>query len=61
MWLSGKNLPAGQETQVPSLVWEDPLEEEIAAHCSTRAWEIPWSEEPGWLQSTGSQRLRLDK
>ena len=56
-----KNLPAGQETQVPSLVREDPLEEEMAAHSSVLAWEIPWTEEPGWLQSTGSQRLGHDE
>ena len=53
-----KNLPAGQETQVPSLVREDPLEEEMAAHSSVLAWEILWTEEPGWLQSTGWQKIR---
>ena len=41
-----KNLPAMQETQVPSLGWEDPLEKEMATHSSI-AWEIPWTEEPG--------------
>ena len=50
-----KNLPAMQETQVQSLSWEDPLEEEMAAHFSILAWRIPWTEEPGGLQSMGSQ------
>ena len=40
--------------------WEDPLEEETAAHSSVLAWRIPWTEEPGGLQSTGSQRFRRD-
>ena len=49
-----------QETWVQSLGREDPLEEEMAAHCSTLAWRIPWTEEPGGLQSMGSQsRTRL--
>ena len=56
-----KNLPAGQEMQVPSLVREDPLEKEMATHSSVLAWEIPWTEEPGGLQSTGSQRLGRDE
>ena len=43
---------------VPSLVWEDPLEKEMATHSSILAWEIPWTEEPGRLQSMGSQRVR---
>ena len=47
-----------QETQVRSLGQEDPLEEEIATHSSILAWEIPWTEEPGGLQSMGSQRVR---
>ena len=47
-----------QETEVPSLGQEEPLEEEIATHSSVRAWEIPWTEEPGGLQSTGSQKCR---
>ena len=51
-----KNLPAMQEIQVPSLGW-DPLEEEMAMHSGIFAWEIPWTEEPGGLQSTGSQRV----
>ena len=53
-----QNSPAMQETseaQVPSLGWEDPLEEEMATHSSILAWEILWTEEPGGLQSMGSQ------
>ena len=46
-----------QETWVQSLGWEDPLEEEKATHSSILAWRIPWTEEPGGLQSTGSQRV----
>ena len=46
-----KNLLAVQETQVPSLGWEDPLEEGVATHSSILAWRIPWTEEPGRLQS----------
>ena len=53
-----KNLPAKQETQVPSLGWEDPLEKEMATHSSILAWEIPWTEEPGGLQSMGFQKSR---
>ena len=45
---------------VSSLGWEDPLEEEMATHSSILAWRIPWTEEPGRLQSMGSQRLRYD-
>ena len=52
------NLPAMQETWVRSLGWEDPLEKGMATHSSTLAWRIPWTEEPGGLQSTGSQRVR---
>ena len=52
-----KNLPAMQETQVWSLGWEDPLEEEMATHSSILAWKIPWTEEPGGLQSMGWQRV----
>ena len=44
-----------QETWVLSLGWEDPLEKEMATHSSTLGWRIPWTEEPGGLQSTGSQ------
>ena len=47
-----------QETQVQSLVPEDPLEKEMAPHSSILAWRIPWREEPGWLQSMGTQRVR---
>ena len=46
-----------QETWVQSLGQEDPLEEEMATHSSVFAWEIPWTEEPGGLQSTGLQRV----
>ena len=52
-----KNLPAMQEMQVQSLGLEDPLEEEMAMHSSILAWEIPWTEEPGRLQSTGPERV----
>ena len=52
-----KNLPAVQEMQVQSLGQEDPLEKEMATHCSILAWRIPRTEEPGGLQSTGSQRV----
>ena len=52
-----KNLPAVWETWVWSLGREDPLEKEMAIHSSTIAWKIPWTEEPGRLQSTGSQRV----
>ena len=45
------------ETWVQSLGWEDPLEKEMAIHSSTVAWKIPWTEEPGRLQSMGSQRV----
>ena len=51
-----KNLPAVQETQVQSLGPEDPLEEEMATHSSILAWRIPWTEEPGGLQSMGFPR-----
>ena len=52
-----KSLPAMQETWVRSLGWEDPLEKEMATHSSTLAWKIPRIEEPGGLQSMGSQRV----
>ena len=52
-----KRLPAMQETQVPSLGWEDPLEKEMAIHCSILAWKIPWMEEPGGLQAMWLQRV----
>ena len=49
-----------QERQVKSLGWEDPLEEGMATHSSIVAWRIPWTEEPGGLQSVGSQRVGQD-
>ena len=49
-----------QETRVRSLGREDPLEESMATHSSILAWRIPWTEEPGGLQSMGSQRVRYD-
>ena len=55
-----KHLPAMRETQVRSLGREDPLEKEMATHSSILAWRIPWTEEPGGLQSTGLQRVRHD-
>ena len=55
-----KNLPAIQETQLRSPGQEDPLEKEMATHVSTLAWRIPWTEEPGRLQSMGSQRVGHD-
>ena len=55
-----KRLPGMQETQVQSLGQEDPLEKEMATHSSTLAWRIPWTEEPGKLQSMGSQRVGHD-
>ena len=55
-----KRLPARRETRVQSLGGEDPLEKEMATHSSILAWKIPWMEEPGRLQSMGSQRLGLD-
>ena len=54
---SVKNLPAMQETQLPLLSREDPLEKEMATHSSILTWRIPWTEEPGRLQSMGSQEL----
>ena len=55
-----KRLPAMWETQVRSLGREDPLEKEMATHSSILAWRIPWTEEPGWLLSMGSQRVVHD-
>ena len=52
-----KNLPAIQESLVQFLDWEDPLEKEMEIHSSTIAWKIPWTEEPGRLQSMGSRRV----
>ena len=55
-----RNLAAMWETCVRSLGWEDPLEEQMATHSSILAWRIPWTEEPGRLQSIGSQRVGHD-
>ena len=55
-----KNLPVMLETWAQSLSWEDPLEQEMATHSSILSWTIPWTEEPGGLQSTASQRIRYD-
>ena len=55
-----KRLPAMRETQIQSLGREDPLEKEMATHSSILAWKIPWTEEPGRLQSMGSQRVGHD-
>ena len=55
-----QNLPAMQETWVQFLGWEDALEKEMAIHSSILACKIPWTEEPGGLQSMGSQRVRHD-
>ena len=55
-----KNLPAMQETEVQSQGWEDSLEEEMATHSSILACRIPWTEEPGGLQSMGLQTVRHD-
>ena len=55
-----KQLPAIQETWVRSLGYEDPLEKEMATHSSTLAWKIPWTEEPGRLQSVVLQKVRHD-
>ena len=55
-----KNPPANQKMQVRSLGQEESLEKEMATHSSILAWEIPWTEEPGMLQSMGSQRVGPD-
>ena len=55
-----KRLFTAPETRVRSLGWEDPLEKEMAIHSSTIAWNIPWTEDPGRLQSMGSQRVGHD-
>ena len=57
---SAKNLPAMQETRVWTLGWEDSLEKEKATHSSIVAWRIPWMEEPGGLESMGSQGVGHD-
>ena len=55
-----KNLPAMQQAWVRPLGWDDLLEKEMATHSSIPAWRIPWTEEPGGLQSRGLQRVRHD-
>ena len=55
-----KNPPATQETRVRSLGWDDPLDKGMATHSSIFAWEIPWTEKPGGLQSMGPQGVRHD-
>ena len=55
-----KNPPGMRETWIQSLGWEDSLEEGMATHSSILAWRLPWTEEPGRLQSTGSQRAGPD-
>ena len=55
-----KNLPAMQETQGQSLGWENSLEKGMATHSSILAWRIPWTEEPGGLQSMGHERVGLN-
>ena len=55
-----KCLPAMRKTGVRSLGWEDPLEKEMTTESSTLSWKIPWTEEPGRLQSKGSQRVGHD-
>ena len=55
-----KHLPAMQDIQVQFLGWEDPLEKEMTTHSGTLAWKIPWMEEPGRLQSMGSQIVGHD-
>ena len=57
---SVKNPPAMWEARVRPLGWEDPLEEGMATHSSVLAWRLPWTEEPGGLQSMGSQRAGHD-
>ena len=54
-----KNQPAKQETQVRSLVWESPLDKEMATHSGILAWDIPWAEEPGRLHSWGFKELGM--
>ena len=58
--LKVKNLPAMWESRVQSIGWEDPLEKEMATHSSILAWRVPWTEEPGWPQSIGSQTVGRD-
>ena len=56
-----KNPPVKRETWIGSLGWEDPLEEGVATHSSILAWRIPWTEEPGGIQSVGSQESDTPK
>ena len=56
-----KRLPAIWETLVQSLGWEDAVEKEMPTHSSTLAWKIPWTEDPGRLQSMGSQRVDMSE
>ena len=56
-----RDLPAMRETWVQSLIWEGPLEKGMATHSSILIWEIPWTEEPGRLQSMGLQRVGHDR
>ena len=60
MTQSAKNMSAMQETWVQTLGWEDPLEKGMATHPIILAWRIPWMEEPGRLQSMGTQRVGYD-
>ena len=60
-WVKNLSAVETQKMQIPSLDQEDPLEEGMATHSSILAWRIPWTEEPGGLQSKGSQRLRHDR
>ena len=57
---SVKNLSVIQKTQIQSLGWEDPLDKEMATHSNILTWRIPWTQEPGELQSMRSQRVRHD-
>ena len=59
-WLRQQSPPAMQEIQGQSLGWEDPLEKGMATHSSILAWEIPWTNDPGRLQSMGLQRVGYD-
>ena len=56
----GKESACNEETRVQSLGWEDPLKKGLEIHSNILAWRIPWTEEPGGLQSMGSQRVRHD-
>ena len=56
-WLRGKEFANAEETHVRSFSWEDLLEEQMATHSNIFAWKIPWTKEPGRLQSLGSQRV----